>query len=125
MSQIALRSTLAVCAALALAGCADANPVQAEANTVQQGLSAGATASVEGALQVAQSAVGQFRATSGADPTAAEFASMPDVAVAQKGVTFSYRVTATGACIAATTSTPPTVTRYATDTMVLPAGQSC
>lgn len=125
MSRIALRSTVSLCAVLALAGCADANPVQAEANTVQTGLSAGATASVEGALGVAQSAVGQFRAENGADPTAAQFQSLPDVVVAQKGVTFSYRVTASGACIAATTSTPPTLTRYATDTTVLPAGQSC
>lgn len=121
----ALGFAVALGAVLSLAGCASANPVQAEANTVQQGMSAGATASLEGALQVAQSAVAAFRATNGTDPSAAQFASLPDVVVAQKGVTFGYRLTGTGACLSATTTSPPALTRYATDTMVLPSGQSC
>lgn len=125
MSAIAVRASLALCALVALAGCASANPVQAEASTVQQGMSAGATASVEGALQVAQSAVAQFRAENGADPSSAQFQSLPDVVVAAKGVTFTYRLTASGACLAATTTTPPVLTRFATDSAVLPAGQSC
>lgn len=123
--RLILRCSLALCAVVTLAGCAGADPVKAEANTVQQGLSAGASAKVQGALQVAQSAVAQFRAANGADPSAAQFASLPDVAVAQNGVSFTYRLTATGACLAATTTTAPAVTRYATDTTVLPAGQSC
>jgi hypothetical protein len=112
-------------ATMALAGCANSNPVQAESNVVQQGLSAGAQASLEGALTTAQAAVAGYRATNGADPSSAQFAALPDVVQAQRGVTLSYRPTTTGGCLTATTTSGPTTSRYATDTVVLPAGQSC
>lgn len=118
-------SAVLIGSVLSLTGCSNSNPVQAAADVVSQGTTAGADANLESALHTAQADVATYRATNGSDPTAAEFSALPDVALASRSAAFTYQVTATGFCLAASSITPPSVTRYATDSTVLPAGQTC
>jgi hypothetical protein len=125
MRWIALASAAAVGCALSLTGCSNSNPVQAAADLVSQGTTAAADANLESALHTAQADVATYRAENGADPSAAQFSALPDVTLAGRSAAFSYQLTATGFCLAASSITPPAVTRYATDSTVLPAGQTC
>lgn len=99
-----------VTGATVLAGCAGENPVVAEGNAVTGGLTAGNDVQVTAALTVSSSAVKAWQAENGTLPTSTDFATIPGAA-RNGGATVTYRATATGFCLTATSAGQPAVTR--------------
>lgn len=108
-----------------LAGCSDANPAQAEADLATGGLSAGNDAQVTAALTATSTIVKGWQLENMALPTPAQFATIPGAA-ASGGATVTYKATATGFCLTATSSGKPTVVRtWAEPGGLQPAGTTC
>ncbi len=119
-------SVLAVClAGASLAGCSGANPAQAEADLATGGLSAGNDTQVTAALAATSTIVKGWQLENTTLPTPAQFATIPGAA-ASGGATVTYKATATGFCLTATSSGKPTVVRTWTEPGGLqPAGSTC
>jgi hypothetical protein len=108
-----------------LSGCGNANPLKAQASVAGQGLDAAATAQVIGALGVSAMAVKTWQSANSRFPTVGEFATI-DGAQGSAGPSITYRPTANGFCISATSTTQSKVTRvYREPGGVQPPGSSC
>ena len=128
MARLATRIALGLGCSLsviALAGCSGANPVAAQANVAENGLTKGNDAQVTQALNAANQAVAVWATEHGTIPTAADFMTIQGAASAA-GATITYQAAGAGYCLTATSSGRPQVVRVLKEPGGLqPAGAHC